>query len=300
VLADVLRTDHRRLQPLHPDSPRTVALRTTVRARSDLVEARVALCNQLRAHLRLVFPGAVGLFADLDAPVSLAFLARFPSADQAAWLTHKRLAAWLAANRYGGRTAVEVLLGRLTGAPAGLSGEHGHAAAATTLAYVHALAAVRGQVAALEARIAEQLALHPDRLVFQSLPRSGTVRAAKLLVEVGDARGRFPTPDSLAALAGAAPSTRQSGRHRAVTFRWACDKKLRDAVVDFAADSRRASPWAQAIYQRHRAAGKTHQHATRILARAWLRVIWRCWQNHTPYNPALHGIAKHRRLPLAA
>jgi hypothetical protein len=84
-----------------------------------------------------------------------------------------------------------------------------------------------------------------------------------------------------------------------VAFRWACDKKLRAAVVDFAADSRRASPWAQAIYQRHRAAGKTHQHATRILARAWLRVIWRCWQDHTPYNPALHGIAKHRRLPLA-
>jgi transposase len=300
VLADVLRTDHRRLQPLHPDSPQTVALRTTVRARTDLVEARVALCNQLRAHLRVVFPGAVGLFADLDAPVSLAFLARFPSADAAAWLTHRRLAAWLAANRYGGRTPVAVLLARLHGAPAGLAGEPGHAAAATTLAYVHALVAIRGQVAALEARIAEQLAGHPDRLVFQSLPRAGVVRAAKLLAEVGDARGRFPTPDSLAALAGAAPSTRQSGRHRTVAFRWACDKKLRDAVVDFAADSRRASPWAQAIYQRHRAAGKTHQHAVRILARAWLRVIWRCWQNHAPYNPALHGIAKHRRLPLAA
>jgi len=300
VLADVLRTDHRRLQPLHPDSPQTVVRSTTVRARTDLVETRVALCNQLRAHLRLVFPGAVGLFANLDAPISLAFLARFPSADAAAWLSHRRLAAWLAANRYSGRTPVAVLLGHLQDAPAGLGGEHGHAATATTLAYVHALVAVRDQITALEARIAEQLALHPDRLVFQSLPRAGTVRAAKLLAEVGDARGRFPTAASLAALAGAAPSTRQSGRHQVVTFRWACDKKLRDAVVDFAADSRRASPWAQTIYQRHRAAGKTHQHAVRILARAWLRVIWRCWQDHSPYNPALHGIRPHRRLPLAA
>jgi transposase len=300
VLADTLRTDGHRLQPLQPDSPATLALRTAVRARTDLVETRVALCNQLRAHLRTVFPAAVGLFADLDAPISLAFLARFPSAQAAAWLSHRRLGAWLAANHYSGRTPTRVLLARLTDAPAGLGGDHGHAAAHTTTAYVAALRAICEQITALQAQLAKQLTLHPDRVIFQSLPRSGTVRAAKLLVEIGDARGRFPSQAALAALAGAAPSTRQSGRHRVVTFRWACDKKLREAVMDFAADSRRASPWAQAIYQRHRALGKTHQHATRILARAWLRVIWRCWQNHTPYNPALHGIAKHQCLPLAS
>jgi transposase len=249
VLADTLRTDAHRLQPLQPDSPATVALRAAVRARTDLVETRVALCNQLRAHLRTVFPGAVGLFADLDAPISLAFLARFPSAQAAAWLSHRRLGAWLAANHYSGRTPTRVLLARLTDAPAGLGGDHGHAAAHTTTAYVAALRAICEQITALEAQIAEQLTLHPDAVIFQSLPRS-------------------------------------------------CDKKLREAVMDFAADSRRASPWAQAIYQRHRTLGKTHQHATRILARAWLRVIWRCWQNHTRYNPALHGIAKHQHLPL--
>jgi transposase len=300
VLADTLRTDARRLQPLRPDTPQTLALRAAVRARTDLVETRVALCNQLRAHLRVVFPAAVGLFADLDAPISLAFLTRFTSADAAVWLNHRRLGAWLAANHYCGRTSTGVLLARLTSAPAGLTGEPGQAAVATTLAYVRALGAIREQIAHLDAQITEQLTLHPDRVIFQSLPRSGVVRAAKLLVEIGDARGRFPTEASLAALAGAAPTTRQSGRHQAVSFRWACDKKLRQAVMDFAADSRRASPWAQAIYQRHRAAGKTHQHATRILARAWLRIIWRCWQDHSPYNPALHGIARHQRLPLAS
>jgi transposase len=299
VLADVLRTDARRLQPLHPDSPQTTVLRSAVRARTDLVEVRVALCNQLRAHLRTVFPAAVGLFADLDSPISLSFLTRFPSAQAAAWLTHRRLGAWLAANHYCGRTPTKVLLARLTDAPAGLAGDHGQAAAHTTGAYVHALTTIGTQITALEAHSSEQLAVHPDRVIFQSLPRSGRIRAAKLLVEIGDARGRFPTDATLAALAGAAPSTRQSGRHQVVTFRWACNKQLREAVMDFAGDSRHASPWAQAIYQRHRALGKTHQHAVRILARAWLRIIWRCWQDHTPYNPALHGIARNRRLPLA-
>src|SRR5439155_12555505 len=58
VLADTLRTDRARLRPLTPDSPATVALRRACRARKDLVSHRVAVANQLRGHLRNVFPGA--------------------------------------------------------------------------------------------------------------------------------------------------------------------------------------------------------------------------------------------------
>ena len=288
VLADVARTDGHRLTALTPDTPATLALRSVVRARTDLVETRVAVCNQLRAHLRVVFPAVVGLFADLDSPISLAFRTRFATVERAAWLSHKRLGAWLAANAYNGRTPTAPLLARLDAGPDGL---HGDAAAAahTTGAYVATLIALRAQTRVLEAQIREQLATHPDGHIFTSLPRSGQVRAAKLLAEIGDARGRFPTDAALAALAGAAPTTKQSGRHHVVVFRWACDPKLRAAVIDVAADSRRASPWAAAIYDRHRAAGKTHQHATRILARAWLRVIWRCWQDGVAYDPTNHG-----------
>ncbi len=60
VLADTLRTDRARLRPLTPDSPATVALRATCRARKDLIAHRVALANQLRAHLQLVFPAQSG------------------------------------------------------------------------------------------------------------------------------------------------------------------------------------------------------------------------------------------------
>jgi transposase len=114
-------------------------------------------------------------------------------------------------------------------------------------------------------------------------------RAAALLAEIGDCRERFPTAESLACLAGATPSTRQSGQHRAVTFRYACDKKLRDALIDFADDSRLSNPWAADLYRRARARGKTHPHAVRILARAWVDIIWRCWQDHLPYDPSRHA-----------
>jgi transposase len=288
VLADTLRTDRARLRPLTPDSPATVALRRACRARKDLVSHRVAVANQLRAHLHNVFPGAAGLFADLDSPVSLAFLARFDTQDRADWLTPARLGKWLASISYSGHTDPAVLHARLTAAPRGITGDEAAAQAGITRALHAVLVTLTEQIKALSAQIATQLAAHADSHIFTSLPRSGTVRAARLLAEIGDCRARFPTPEALACLAGAAPSTRQSGRMRTVTFRWSCDKQLRDAVTDFAGDSRRASPWAANLYNKARARGHDHPHAVRILARAWLFVIWHCWQDNAAYDPARH------------
>lgn len=289
VLADCLRTDGHRWPSLQPDSPQTVALRAAVRARKDLVATRVATTNQLRAHLELVFPGAVGLFADLASPIALDFLERFPTAAKAAWLTEKRLAAWLRANAYCGRTTPAEFMRRLTAATAGRRGATAVAHAVVTLSLLRVLRALVTQTSVLEGHIAEQLDGHPDGFIFQSLPRAGTVRAASLLAEIGDCRARFPSPESLAALAGAVPSTRSSGKQHVVTFRWACDKKLRDALVGFAQDTPRANPWAEHMYRRHRARGKSHSHAARILTRAWTNVIWRCWQDRAAYDPNRHG-----------
>jgi len=289
VLADTLRTDRARLWPLTPDSPATVALRRACRARKDLVSHRVAVANQLRAHLHNAFPGAAGLFAEIDSPVSLAFLARFDTQDRADWLTPARLGKWLASIGYSGRTGPAVLHARLTAAPRGITGPDADAQACITHALHAVLTTLAEQIKALSAQIGSQLAAHADRHIFTSLPRSGTIRAARLLAEIGDCRARFPTPESLACLAGAAPSTRQSGKMRTVGFRWACDKQLRDAVTDFAGDSRHASPWAADLYQRARTRGHDHPHAVRILARAWLFVIWHCWQDSTAYNPARHN-----------
>jgi len=298
VLADCLRTDGHRWVSLEPDSPATITLRSHVRARKDLVENRVAVANQLRAHLRVVFPGAVGLFADIDSPISLRFLERFPSATRAEWLSEKRLGAWLRANGYCGRKDPADIYGRLTDAPGGVGGDEGNARGAVTLAYVAILRALRTQIDELNTRLDELLDAHPDAHIFRSLPRCATIRAATLLAEIGDCRARFPDPESLACLAGVAPSTRTSGRHRAVTFRFSSDKKLRDAICDFAGDSWRGNTWAETRYRQLRAEGKSHPHAERILARSWTHIIWRCWQDHTPYNPARHG--NHQRLLQAA
>jgi transposase len=289
VLADVVRTDARRLRPMVRDSEQTIALRSATRTRKDLVGHRVAAANQLRAHLQIVFPAATTLFADIDSPITLAFLDRFATQDAADWLSPKRLASWLKSVHYSGGVDPAVLHARLLAAPRGATGDHATTQAGPTAALVAVLRVLNTQIAVLATGIGAQLDAHPDAAIFTSLPRSGSVRAARLLAEIGDTRGRFPTRDSLTALAGVAPSTRQSGKVKAVTFRWGADKQLRDALTDFAGDSRRASPWAADLYAKAIARGCDHPHAVRILARAWGHIIWRCWQDNLPYDPAAHG-----------
>ncbi|MAS56573.1 MAG: IS110 family transposase [Pimelobacter sp.] len=289
VLADVVRTDRRRLTPLQRSSPATRALRTSVRARRDLVEHRVATTNQLRAHLQIVLPALVGLFSELDSAISLSFIERFTTQTKIDWLTPTRTGEWLKKTGYTDRTDPALLYQRLIAAPRGTTGNDAETAAAVTLAYVAVLRALNTQIEALAHTISEQFDAHPDREIFASLPRSGTLRAARLLAEIGDARGRFPTADSLACLAGVAPSTRQSGKVKAVTFRWSADRDLRDALCDFAGDCRRANVWADDLYNHARARGHDHPHAVRILGRAWADIIWRCWQDRLPYQPERHN-----------
>jgi transposase len=288
VLADVVRTDRARLTVLQVDRDDTMLLRRLCRARRDLVGHRVAAANQLRAHLDTALPAVVGLFSALDAPISLAFMTRFTTQDALDGLSETRLRAWLTRHRYSGRTSPAVLLQRIRSAPRGPVGEYAAGLTGITTALVAVVDTLVQQIAVLNKRIAEVFAAHPDKAVFAGLPRAGTLRAARLLAEIGDARGRFPTPASLACLAGAAPSTRQSGRTTVVSFRWGADKQLRDAVCDFAGDSHHSNAWAADLYQRSRARGHDHPHAVRVLARAWLNVIWKCWTTNTPYDPTQH------------
>lgn len=293
ILADLLRTDGHRFSSLRPPSDDTRALRALVRGRDDLVAQRVALANQLRALLDRFWPGAAAIFADVDSPIALAFLTRYPTPHSAARLGEKRLAQFLGQHSYCGRRPTAELLARLRQAPASQVGE---AEADSSAEIVRALVAVLTPLVAhlqqLSAAIEVAVPQHPDGRLVQSLPRSGAVNAAQILAELGDERARYPSDERLAAEAGLAPVTHASGQHHAVVFRWACNKRLRRALTTFADNSRHASRWAAVVYQRARARGCRHQHAIRILARAWTRILWRCWQDRTPYDISRHRAAQ--------
>ena len=292
VLAELARTDRHRFRALVPDSDETKALKALTRAREDLVQTRVALANRLRAELEAFWPGAARVFADLDSPIALAFLERYPSPQDARRLGEKRLAAFLARHRYCGRKSAAELLGRLRSAPRGRTGEiEAEARRTAVLAMVAALRPIVEQVGLLNSQIAHAVRAHPDGEIFLSLFRDpkATVTAARLLAEIGDCRQRYPTGEALAADAGMSPVAVESGKRKVASFRRACDHRLRDAVATLADATRHRNSWAKDVYQRARARGCDHPHAIRVLGRAWLRVIWRMWQDGAPYDPAKHG-----------
>jgi len=292
VIAEYLRLRQHRLKTAAPYSDETLALRTVVRSRGDLVEMRVAATNQLSALLEAHWPGAKAVFADVESPISLEFLTRYPTPASACRLGEKRMAAFLVKHGYSGRRTAAELLARLRAAPAGTGREAlAEALRDAVLAAVGVLTALNASVKSLDRSAAAHLGEHPDGKIFTSLPRSGQVNAAQVLAEWGDCRQAYDGPDSVAALAGCTPVTSQSGKHRSVHFRWACNKRFRVAMTTFADNSRHASPWAAKTYSDARASGKDHPHAIRILARAWIRVIWPCWLNGIPYDPARHGAA---------
>jgi transposase len=292
MLADILRTDGHRFRQLRPASDEIKALRALVRGRDDLVAERVALANQLRSLLESFWPGAAAIFADIDSPIALAFVQRYPTPDSAARLGDKRLRSFLAQHRYPGRRTPAELLARWRAAATGLAGD---AEADAKGELVRALAAVLAtlvtRIAELTSRIEHAVADLPDGKIIMSFPRAGRICAAQILAECGDRRERFQTEDQLAAEAGVSPVTHASGKSRGVTFRWACNHRLRAAITCFADNSRHSSPWASAIYRKARTRGCDHPHATRILARAWVRVLWRAWVDRQPYDPAKHRAA---------
>jgi transposase len=292
LLADLLRTDAHRFRVLTPESDALKALRALVRSRDDLIATRVELANQLRALLESFWPGAATLFFDLDSPIALAFLGRYPAPQAPAHLGEKRLGSFLAQHHYCGRRPASELLSQLRAAPQGLCGAlECEAKAELVGSLVSVLASLVGQVRQISSRIEHEIAVLQDGQLLMSFPRIGRINAAQLLAELGSVRARFPSEIALACEAGVAPVTRQSGKSHAVVFRWACNKRLRVALTTFPGNSRHASPWAAAIYSRARTRGIDHPHAVRILARAWVRVLCRTWTDHQPYEPAKHRAA---------
>jgi transposase len=276
---------------LEPDCDQTKALRALTRAREDLVGTRTGVMNQLRCELERFWPGPLRLFSHMDAEILLAFLERYPSPADARGLGVARMQAFLVRERYSGGQHPTALMAKLRSAPSGRVGDLELAARRQiVLSFVSMIRTLNAQIKDLERGIRTQVRAHPDGPIFLSLFKSpnSVITAAELLAEIGDCRQRYPTRDSLAADAGHAAVAIESGKRKTAGFRWGCNKRLRIALCRLADSSRHWHPWAAALYAQARQRGHEHPRAIRTVGRAWCRVVWQCWRNHTPYDPTKH------------
>jgi transposase len=291
-LADYLRTDGHRLRPLRPLDAATRQLQALVRVRDDHVAAKTAASNQLGALLEAHWPGAKRVFSRLGSQIALAFLDAYPTPESAARLGEARLAAFCRRHSYrGGRSPAE-LLQRLRAAPTAPVGLAPEVLTELVGAQVRLLRTLLATIADLDRALGAGLLGHAKARLLAPLPRIGVVNLAQVVAEVGPILDRAGDVEHASAECGATPVTRASGKTKAVAFRWAANTKARQALTTFASNSRHSSPWAAKLYADARRRGKHHPHAVRILARAWLRVIWACWHHNTVYDPAKHGAEK--------
>jgi transposase len=287
-LADYLRTEGHRLRRLEPLNPATAEIQALSRARDDLVEAKVAAANQLGALLGRHWPGAAAIFARLDSEIALAFLDDYPTPASAARLGENRMAMFCRRHSYSGRRHPAQLLDRLRSAPEATQALSPEVLTELTRTQTRHLRSLLAAIADLDRAMGAALLEHPKAHLLQAMPRIGEINLAQIIGELGPILDRALDVDQACAEVGAAPVTRASGKTDTVNFRWAVNTRARFALMTFADNSRHASPWAADLYNQARARGKRHPHATRILARAWMRVIWACWTTNTAYDPTRH------------
>ena len=239
-------TDMHRLREIEPDPDETKALRALTRARQELVSGRDSLANQLRAELERFWPGAARIFADVDSPIALAFLERYPSPEDARGLGEKRLQRFLARQRYSGRRSPVELLERLRRAPYGCNGELELEARRTVaLRLVASLRPLVAGIEQLDSEIAHVLRAHPDGAIFLSLFRDPKTQSHRSRARGRDRRQPRPLP-RLAALeadAGMCAVAVESAASSRRELPAGSDHRLRDAVATLADASRHHHPW---------------------------------------------------------
>jgi transposase len=242
---------------------------------------------------RQLLAGPRNLFHTLASQIALAFLTDYPAPQAAARLGEARMAAFLRRSSYRGGKSPALLLARLRAEPQAPLTLPVATLAAMVSAHVQQLRALQAAITGIERLIADRVAAHPRARLLRDLPGVGTINLAQLLAEVCPILDRTASAEQAATECGAAPVTRASGKTTGVYFRCTANTRARKAITAFAHNSRMKSPWADRLCADARARGKRNPHATRIVARAWIRVIWACWHTGIPYDPAIHAARQH-------
>jgi transposase len=293
---ELLLTHRDKLQPLRPQSPTMRALAQLVEHRRRVVGDKVRITNRLTSTLKNYFPHVLQWFQEKDTVIFCDFLRRWPTLKTAQLARRSTLETFFREHhvRYA-----DVIAQRIQAIKAAtpLTTDEGVIAPNALLvqALIAQLHATLQAIADFDSAIAQRAQSHPDFSLFQALPGAGPVFAPRLLVAFGEQRERYTSAAELQKYAGIAPVTERSGKKSWVHWRLQCPKFVRQTFVEWAAESIRHSFWAGVFYQQQRDKGKAHQAAVRALAFKWIRILYRCWQDRTPYDESVYLQALNNR-----
>jgi hypothetical protein len=287
VLADLVRTDRHNHREVAGDSNLAEAVKILARSHQNAIWSRQRQANALRSSLKDYFPAALLAFGnDLDSMDATAILAIAPTPAIARTLSRSKIESAL---RRGGRkrniesraaAIQDALREEQLSQPPILENAYG----ITTKATVAVIVSMNAVIAELESALSEHFDQHPDAKIIHSLPGMGMKLGARVLGEFGDDPNRYRDAKSRKNYAGTSPVTKTSGRSRVVHARHSRNKRLADALDQWAFCSTNWSPGANAYCDELKSRGKHHRKATRQLANKWVGILHACLENGTLYD----------------
>ena len=285
-----------KLKPLQPQSPAMRALAQLVEHHRRLVGDKVRCTNRLTSALKNYFPQVLQWFPEKDTAIFCDVLSRWPTLKAAQLARRSTLEGFFRAHHVRAADVIDTRLQAIKSAMA-LTTDDGVITPHVLLvqALIAQLRVTLQAIADFDKAIAQRAQDHPDFPLFDAFPGAGAVFAPRLLVAFGEQRERFASAEDLQQYAGIAPVTERSGKKSWVHWRLQCPTFLRHTFVEWAAESTRHSFWAQVYYQQQRDKGKAHQAAVRALAFKWIRILFRCWQDRTPYDESVYLQALNNR-----
>jgi transposase len=295
LILDLLYTHTERLRPFEPDTAETRMLQLLVEARRDAVDDKTRYLHRLTAQLKMFFPQVLDWFSTVDTVVVGALLQKWPTLEDLQRAPVSSVVGFLGKHRIPD-TRIAVLRQLIREAVPAVKD------AAVLESSVLIVRRIVGQIDALrvailehDKKIADLAQAHPDYGIFSSLPGAGPAMAPRLIAAFGTQRDRYATAAAIQCYAGIAPVTESSGKQRWVHWRWACPKFLRQTFHEWAWMSTRKPGWAREFYDRQRERNQSHHAAVRSLSFKWLRILFRCWKDRTPYDEARYTLALQKR-----
>ena len=285
LLAEIVRLDRAAHRPVAGDSAAGEAIKVSARTHQSLIWDRTRHVLRLRSTLRDFFPAALAAFDELDAPETLQLLAQAPDPDTASRLSKAKIVGALTrANRRDVPARAEAIRMVLTAPELRQPGPVQEAYAAIVATEVAVITVLNTQIERLGQVVGEHFGRHRDADIYTSLPGLGVILGARILGEFGDDPHRYTDAKARKAYAGTAPITKASGTRRVVLARYARNRRLGDALQQWAFCSMRGSPGARTYYQSLRARNIGHQAALRQLANRWVGILHGCLRYRTLYD----------------
>ena len=254
VLAEIVRLDRAHHRPIAADSTLCQVMKLVARNQQSLIWERTRHVLRLRSVLREYFPAALAAFEDLDSSEALELLDAAADPDRAARLSRAKITAALRRARprnIAARTEhiYSTLRAPALRQPAAVQSAYSAIAASE----VRVISMLTKEITGLGEVVAEHFGRHRDADIYASQPGLGVTPSARILGELGDAPQRYADARARRNYAGTSPITKASGMKRVVLARYARNRRLSDAVRQWALGSLRGSPGARAYYDAMRA-----------------------------------------------